>query len=523
SPSEYTYHPNLGPISLNIIVQPDQVVGVAFTYSYNGKNYKVGELSQNSQTTQTDSSLSVLFVKMLKSTTQRTDVVTWDLMMKNIYSLGAFQVNRDEFKFDILYEEPGRGEKRFLPTSNLAGQPLLEVFNLDNLNVQGDPQPDGVFDFVPGITINPQNGRIMFPVLEPFGSSLADQMDPAFHDEYVYQELYQLTRFLAQEYAEKNRFVMRGSYKSAVSDEISLGAFNIPPGSVRVTAGGQLLKEGVDYEIDYNVGRVRILNDAILNSGVAINVSFEDNTLFGFQLKSMLGLRADYEIDENFYIGATFLQLYERPFTQKVNLGNDPINNRIYGLDLSMNRNAPWLTRAVDALPLVSTREPSSISVTAEAAYLSPGHSRAINQNRDDKGGVVYIDDFEGAASSFDLRQPTNQWFLASIPQNDEQNNNPIFPESNLINDNRAGPNRARINWYRIDQSARNAEDARNPRHQPGGYLLRRQPATSRSPDTLGRDHARTERERLPDRQYRVPRVLDAQSFSRSGRPHSAR
>jgi len=463
-PSEYNIHPELGFISLNVNVQPDQVIGVSFQYSYNGRNYKVGELAQNSETTKPDSSLSVLFVKMLKSTTQRTDLPTWDLMMKNIYSIGAFQVNREDFKLDIFYDDPGRGFKRFLPGSNLAGRPLLQIFNLDNLNVQNDPQPDGVFDFVPGITINPRNGRIMFPVLEPFGSSLARQIDTEEdREQYVYQELYDLTLFLAQEFPEKNRFVIQGSYKSNVSSEISLGAFNIPPGSVQVTAGGQVLKEGVDFEIDYNIGRVKILNDAILNSGVPINVSFEDNTLFGFQLKSMFGLRADYEIDDNFNIGATYLHLYERPFTQKVNIGDDPINNRIYGFDLNLNRDAPWLTKAVDAIPGISTKQPSSISVSAEAAFLSPGHNRAINQNSKDKGGVVYIDDFEGAASSFDLRQPANQWFLASVPQNDERNNNPLFPEANLINDPRAGANRARINWYRIDQGVRNEEDRQNP------------------------------------------------------------
>lgn len=464
SPTEYTYHPELGFISLNVNVQPDQVVAVAFQYSYNGQTFKVGELSINQETTGTDSSLQVLYVKMLKSTTQRTDVSTWDLMMKNVYSIGAFQVNQEDFLLDIFYEDPGKGEKRFLPETNLAGKPLLRVFNLDLLNVQGDPQPDGRFDFVPGITINPRNGRIMFPVLEPFGSALNEQItDDRLRQKYVYNELYDRTIFLAREFPEKNRYVIRGEYKSSVSSEISLGAFNIPPGSVRVSAGGQVLIEGRDYEVDYNIGRVRILNDAILNSGVPINVSFEDNTLFGFQTKTMLGLRADYELDENFNIGATYLQLFERPFTQKVNVGEDPINNRIYGLDVNLSRDAPWLTRVVDALPLINTKAPSNIAFMAEAAVLKPGHARAVNQNRRDKGGVVYIDDFEGSSSSFDLRIPANQWVLASVPQNDEENNNPLFPESQLVNDIRSGANRARLNWYRIDQSARGPGDNENP------------------------------------------------------------
>ncbi len=472
-PTEYTFHPELGFISLNINVQPDQVVAVAFQYSYNGRTYKVGELSQNQETTSPDTSLNVLFVKMLKSTTQRTDVPTWDLMMKNVYSIGAFNVNQQDFRLDIFYDDPGRGQKRFLPESNLAGKPLLRVFNLDILNTQGDPQPDGIFDFVPGVTINLRNGRIMFPVLEPFGKTLAAQIDDQrFRQKFVYQELYDSTIFLAREFPEKNRFVIKGSYKSSVSSEISLGAFNIPQGSVRVSAGGQTLREGADYEVDYNIGRVKILNDAILNSGVPINVSFEDNTLFGFQNKTMIGLRADYEVDANFNIGATFLNLFERPFTQKVNIGDDPINNKIYGLDMNLNRDAPWLTKMVDAIPGLSTKAPSKISLSAEAAALQPGHSRAVNQNNrkdgenpKDQGGVVYIDDFEGSASSFDLRQPVNQWYLASTPQGDirDETGKRLFPESGLVNDVRSGANRAKLNWYTIDPSARNTDDRSNP------------------------------------------------------------
>jgi len=475
-PSEFSVNAELGFVSLNVNVLPDQVIGVAYTYSYNGRTYKVGELSNNSEITQTaknisnpnnpqprvDTTLNVLYVKMLKSTTQRTDVPTWKLMMKNIYSIGAFQVNPADFRLDIYYDDPGKGYKRFLPESNLSGVPLLRVFNADVLNTQGDPQPDGIFDFVPGLTINTRNGRVMLPVLEPFGSSLGRKIDnKIFRDKYTYQQLYDSTLFIAQEFQEKNRFVIKGTYKSSVSAEISLGAFNIPRGSVRVSAGGQTLLEGRDFEIDYNIGRVRILNDAILASGVPVNVSFEDNTLFGFQQKSLFGLRADYQIDKNFNIGATMMRLFERPFTQKVNIGDDPINNSIYGVDMNINKPAPWITKLVDAIPGISTKANSSINFTGEAAMLRPGHSRAINQNRADKGGVVYIDDFEGTSNSFDLRQPVANWYLASVPQN--QTDVGLFPESKLVDSLDYGVNRAKLSWYRIDQTVRSAGDSKNP------------------------------------------------------------
>ncbi|MEM1319074.1 MAG: cell surface protein SprA [Bacteroidota bacterium] len=459
SPSEYTYHPELGFISMNTPVQPDQVLAVSYQYDYNGQVFKVGEFGNDNY-----DSTGVLFVKMLKSTIQRIDLPTWDLMMKNVYSIGAYQVDQNDFRLDIYYEDPREGEIRFLPESSLEGDPLLQVFNLDRLNVQGDPCPDGIFDFVPGVTIQPRNGRIMFPVLEPFGDDLREAFsepgDSIFIPKYEYFHLYDSTVTRAREHQNLNRFIIKGTYKSSGGggggNEISLGAFNLPRGSVRVTAGGQTLQEGADYEVDYSTGRVTIFNEAYINSDIPVNVSFEDNTLFGFQTRTLLGTRADYEVSKNFNIGATWMHLFERPFTQKVNIGDDPINNSVYGLDVNFSKDAPWLTKAVDRIPFIDTKEPSTISFQAEAAMLRPGHARAINQDldedgNDERGGVVYIDDFEGATSSIDLRTPTNRWVMASVPQDTS-----LFPESRFIDTTLSGVNRAKLNWYRIDLSVAN-------------------------------------------------------------------
>jgi len=450
--NEFTVHEQLGYISLNVKLRPNEVLGVAYEYDYDGRTYKVGEFSNEVPR----DSLRVLYTKMLKSSNQRVDLPEWDLMMKNVYPLGAFQVNKEDFRLDIFYKdlENAQGDKRFLPEPGFEDQPLLRVFNLDKLNAQGDPQPDGFFDFVPGLTINPRNGSVMFPVLEPFGTSLDNLLgDPAIAEKYNFPALYDSTITRAREQGRLGRFVIKGSYKASVTSEISLGAFNIPQGSVRVTAGGQVLQEGVDYEIDYGIGRLRILNESYIQSGTPINISYENNNLFSFQKKNMIGLRADYALGKNLNIGGTYLHLFERPFTQKVNVGDDPINNKIYGLDLNYSKEAPFLTKLVDKIPLIDTKAPSNITFEAETAILRPGHSNAINIG-DDDGGSVYIDDFEGAASGFDMRTPQNNWVLASIPQNAVGiNNEPLFPESELANDRRSGANRALINWYAIDRA----------------------------------------------------------------------
>lgn len=455
APSEYSFDPKLGFISVNVAIKPTDVVAVAYQYSYNGKIYQVGEFAQDLPLDA--DTLNVMHLKLLKGQRTRVDLPIWDLMMKNIYSLGAYQINQEDFMLDVFYQDPGGGEKRFIPEGPSSGVPLLNLLNLDRLNRMRDPLPDGQFDYVPGVTILPQNGRVIFPVLEPFGSSMQSAFylqdgDPGslspISQKYLYPQLYDSTIFRAREFPEFNRYIIRGRYKSSVSSEISLGGFNIPKGSVVVTAGGRTLVEGQDYSIDYNLGRIKILNEAYLNSGQPIRVAFEDNATFGFNQQGFFGSRFDYFVDENINIGATFLHLNERPFTQKVNYGDDPIANSIYGLDVQYSKEAPWLTRAVDALPLLSTKAMSNISFSAEFAHLIPGSPNVINQGQD-KGGVVYIDDFEGATANFNLSIPSLNWVLASTPRSNLSQ--PLFPEAQLSNNLEYNKNRAKIDWYNLE------------------------------------------------------------------------
>jgi cell surface protein SprA len=477
--TDYTYNEQLGFISINRSLRPNDVVGVSLEYTYNGVPYKIGEFGEEISIGDTLNQ-NVLFLKMLKSTAPNVRYPIWDLMMKNVYAVGAVNVDPQEFRFDIFYEDPGKGQKRFLDQGfvpqGLRSRPLIQVFNLDNLNLQGDPGADGIFDFVPGLTVNVKSGRVMFPVLEPFGSFLLDKFkesDPgadslALAKQILYTQLYDSTLFRAREFQQLNRFTLRGFYKSSNSSEISLGTFNLPRGSVRVSGGGRLLQEGVDYTIDYNIGKIRILNDGILQSGQNISVNFEDNTLFGFNARTMLGARFDYEFSKDITVGGTFMNLFERPLTQKVNFGDDPINNKVYGLDFNYTKEAPWLTKLVDKLPLFDTKAESRITAAAEVAALQPGYNKAINQGSE-KGGLVYIDDFEGSTANIPLSFPANSWMIASVPQGDlSSGNDLLFPENASANS--TGPdslalnaNRAKMAWYIADPSALDNQDSENP------------------------------------------------------------
>jgi cell surface protein SprA len=448
--SEFSFNPQLGYISLNTQLNSDDVLGVAYRYTRNGVVYQVGEFAEDLPPDSTNS--RVMFLKLLKGTSARPTLPIWKLMMKNIYSLGGLGVTKDNFQLNILYQDPGGGEKRYLPEGPNAGVPLLTLLNLDRLNSQNAPQPDGIFDFVDGITVNTQQGKVIFPVLEPFGRDLAAAVgnDPTLMRKYLYSILYDSTKVLAQQFQQNDRYILRGSYKSSSSSEIFLGGFNIPPGSVLVTAGGQRLVEGQDYQIDYGLGRLKILNTGILNSGIPINVQYEDNSTFGFQQQNFMGTRFDYFFNKKLTVGGTFMRLTERPFTQKVNFGDDPIKNTVLGLDANYQSEFPGLTRALDKLPVYSTTAPSFINASGEVASLLPGHAKQINAL--DKEGSVYIDDFEGTTSTYDLKLPAIAWTLSSTPAGAKDKNGvSLFPEATADDQLVNGINRARLAWYFIE------------------------------------------------------------------------
>jgi cell surface protein SprA len=445
NPSEYTLNPLLGYISLNQSLNADEVLAVAFQYTVNtpqGQQIsQVGEFSTDVQ------GAGVLVLKMLKATQIFTEKPIWDLMMKNVYSLNGYQISRDNFRLNILYQDEKTSRKmNILPEGqNINGKILLQVFNLDQLNNQNDPQTDGFFDFIEGKTIQSDKGRIIFPMREPFGSYLRSKFvspgEIPLANKYAFDSLYTTTQPLAQLDARHNRFYLFGSYQSASGSEITLNAMNIPQGSVTVTAGGVPLQENVDYTVDYALGRVRIINQGLLNSQTPINISMETNTLFAIQSKRLIGAHFDYRVSKNFALGATVMNLTERPLTQKINIGDEPISNTIMGIDGNFQTEARWLTQLIDRLPLYSTKEMSSITANWEFAKLIPGHSRIIG-----KQGLSYIDDFEGAESSIDIRNFGN-WFLSSTPGSQPA----LFREGELFDDRAYNYNRALINWYTID------------------------------------------------------------------------
>ena len=483
--NEYQLNSQLGYISLNQRLNNDEVLAIAFQFTVNGKVYQVGEFS-NDGVEASGGSINGgepgnpdpnadpiqgipqnLVVKLLKSNITNVDEPIWDLMMKNIYPIGAYQLEQEDFRLNILYTSPSplnyikeaEGGPAF--QENLKDEILLKVFNLDRLNFNNDPQQggDGFFDFYPGITVDTQNGRIIFTKVEPFGEHLFDQLNitdpadnipPANYDvpstynanqnKYVFRSLYRTTKTEAEQNdSDKNFFQLKGSYKSTGADGIPIGAFNIPQGSVTVTANGRTLVEGVDYTVNYQLGRVQILDPALLNSNTPISITTENNALFGQQTKRFTGLNVEHKFSDKFQIGGTYLNLNERPLTQKSSYNVEPINNTIFGLNANYSTEVPFLTRLVNKLPNIDTDVESNISLRGEFAYLMPGAPKVSDFNGKT---TVYVDDFEASQTSMDVGSPLS-WYLASTPKgfdNDADNSNLSY-----------NYNRAKLDWYTID------------------------------------------------------------------------
>ncbi len=479
-PNEFTYNAQLGYISLQQRLTSDEILAVAYQYTIGDQVYQVGEFGTDGVTATQVSATGVpttqsLVLKLLKSSLTDVTKPVWGLMMKNIYQIpSGFQMQKEDFKFNILYSDPAplnyiTKASTTAPALPLGVEetPLLRVFDLDRLNFSNDPQQDGdgFFDFLPGLTVDQQNGRIIFTSAEPFGRHLFEKLrnsplenyddylnpTPPYNEnqlKYVYTSLYKTSQTAALQDSQKNKFELRGTFKSSGGDGIPLGAFNVPKGSVSVTAGGRKLIEGVDYTVNYQAGRVQILDPALSASNTPIVVSVENNSTFGQQTKRFYGFNAEHKFTDKFLVGATMLKLSERPYTQKTTYGHESVNNTIYGLNTSYSTQVPFFTRLVNKLPNMDTDVPSNFSFRGEVAYLKPGTPKADQFNGE---STVYVEDFEGSQTNMDMKSPYS-WFLSSTPVKPTTGTPTDYQDFGAASNGLDyGFKRAKLAWYTID------------------------------------------------------------------------
>lgn len=445
--NEYTLNSTLGYISLKTALTSDQVLAVAYEYTWNGGSYQVGEFSQDN----TDSS-QALFVKLLKSNSNSPGSGTWDLMMKNVYAITQGTLTDKEFKLSVCYASDSAGSRlTYLPESSLKGTPLLKLLGLDRLDNNQNAHSNGQFDYVESYTVQSQAGRIIFPVIEPFGSHLEQAIgDRSVAARYAFNELYDSTRTVARRIADKDKFFLVGQYSGSDPGILQLGSYNIPKGSVTVTAGGATLMENVDYTVDYSMGIVTIINQSILDAGTPVNVQLESNTEYSMQRKTMAGMNWTYTLSPDLKLGGTLMHLNEKPLTSKVTMGDEPLVNTMYGLNIDWRHQSQGLTKLVDLLPFVNATQPSSISFQAEMAALKSSVSDQV------QGSSSYIDDFESAESGISIKQPS-AWSLAAVPFG--------MKGYGMSGQVQAGYNRALLNWFAIDPLFTSRSSSLTPSH----------------------------------------------------------
>lgn len=451
--SEYTVNTALGYISLKTSLQTDQVLAVAYEYTSGGVTYQVGEFASDLSDTK-----QALFVKSLKNTSNNPRQGNWGLMMKNVYYL-ASTVEKEKFRLDVKYQSDTTGVYlSYIPEQQVKEQPIIRVLGADRLDNNNKAHSNGYFDYVEGYTVS--NGRVFIPKVEPFGSYMRDYLvkrgvaaDKA--EKYAFTELYDSTKTVAKQIAEKNKYQIVGQFKGSAANVISLDAYNVPQGSVLVTAGGITLKEGTDYSVDYSAGEVTILNQSIIDAGTAVNVSLESNTDFGQTRKTMFGLNWEYDFTKNFQLSGTIQHLSEQALTTKVSLGSEPLKNTLWGINLNWRKESQWLTNVLDKIPFLHLTQPSQISFTGEFAQLIAGEAGGTQDN------ASYIDDFEGTKTTIDVMTPTS-WFISSVPSlnfKDDYND-----KTGLS----SGFHRSRLAWYTIDPLFTRRGSSLTPGHIKG-------------------------------------------------------
>ena len=451
--SEYTVNTALGYISLKTSLQTDQVLAVAYEYTSGGITYQVGEFASDLSDTK-----QALFVKSLKNTSNNPRQGNWGLMMKNVYYL-ASTVEKEKFRLDVKYQSDTTGVYlSYIPEQQVKEQPIIRVLGADRLDNNNKAHSNGYFDYVEGYTIS--NGRVFIPKVEPFGSYMRDYLvkrgvaaDKV--EKYAFTELYDSTKTVAKQIAEKNKYQIVGQFKGSAANVISLDAYNVPQGSVLVTAGGITLKEGTDYSVDYSAGEVTILNQSIIDAGTAVNVSLESNTDFGQTRKTMFGLNWEYDFTKNFQLSGTIQHLSEQALTTKVSLGSEPLKNTLWGINLNWRKESQWLTNVLDKIPFLHLTQPSQISFTGEFAQLIAGEAGGTQDN------ASYIDDFEGTKTTIDVMTPTS-WFISSVPSLNFKDD---YSDKTGLS---SGFHRSRLAWYNIDPLFTRRGSSLTPGHIKG-------------------------------------------------------
>ena len=405
--SDYMIERDLGYIRLNSKLQASEILAVAYT-TLGGDT--VGQINYNTG----DS--TAIPLKLIRPANPDNDTYGWDLMMKNVYNLGTINLQEEGFELEIVDTYTERDDN-----INEEGVNWLRVFGLDRFNEDGQKVPDDKIDIHQNI-VNMKQGELFIPYLEPFrasGAAEAAGLDtfPGFYNSNLDTALSQ-----SKMYESRNNTQMRqeSSFKliakySNQSANIELPGFNIIENSEEVRLNGKKLLRGTDYNIDYFMGQITLLNDEALKPGQDLEILYETNEIFQLDKKVVIGGRAEYKFGENSFLAATGMYYSKSSIDDKVRIGQEPFRNLVWDVNGRYQKQLDFLTQAVDFMPLVETQTPSQFQMEGEYAQVIPNPN--TQDSRLDKDGVAYIDDFEGSKKTTTLTVSRQNWTRSSVPE----------------------------------------------------------------------------------------------------------
>ncbi len=410
--SQYNMNYRTGVLTLLTSLNSNQVLAVA--YSTQGGAQGPDTLGTfASQNTNKNVPLILKLVKPANLIPSETEA--WEMMLKNYYQVGGPGLDSSSLQnLQVVYQAPGTQ-----PQPTLDGINLNELFGISVFGPGGSGPATGAMNFMPGVDIDVTTGDLIFPYLDPFVDAFNNKVngqgvsDPT---SYEYQSVYDTTTEAAQNDASHDRFLITGQSSSGMSATRQLG-FNLVQGSVKVLLNGQPLTPDVDYSVDYLTGELTIKDPAALLPSANVQIQYQTNDIFQVASKSLVGLRADYNINDQTDLGFTMMSYTINSPTNHVQIGQEPFSNLILGVDGGTSLSLPFLTRALDALPLISTTAPSILSVHGEAAYMLPNPNTQTSPiPGDNNQGIAFIDDFQGAKRTIPLPINFSSWYMASPP-----------------------------------------------------------------------------------------------------------
>ena len=411
--SAYTLNPTLGYLSLHLPLAEGQMLAVAYSYTYKGKPYNVGDFQVNEGQRRTI---------LLSDKDKSPHSPLWNLMMKNGYSLNTSNRNltAEQLKVELLLKDPSAGiEKSFAESGQKAGKSWLEIFGWDRTDATGyRAEPDGQFDLLEGVTYSDSSHTLFLPFRYPF-QSVPEKISDNTSTIPIFSKLYSALPREAKRFAAQDRFVIRSQVSGASTQMISLESRELLPGSVKVQRGGQSLTEGVDYTINYSTGYLTLTSE----SNERIEIIIQEQERSKRKEKSLLGAELNWNPLKGLNIGTTWLSYWENNRRGKVRWGEESLKNMMWDLHAQYSGSSMKPTRWLNDWSGLQLNEPSALSLMLSYAQLHSAYNLPEGEER------IILEDFEKGNQWIDLTY-AKIWQLGSLPS----------PEQ-----------RAQMAWFNID------------------------------------------------------------------------